>query len=430
MSMEQAAAEEARAIMEILEGPRKKSAPAPRPLGSPVGRHASPSPAGTRSPIRSMLDISDAPAPARRNNSAVRSMLDIGDNPVSPPPRNNSNSRNSLGGRPNGASGIRSMLDSAGASSTHSHSTSTSPTQHNFPDTRPRRASDAPAHSPSGDGPRYLSEMGRPGVPSGSSSAYGSSLRQQFEIMPTIQANAVPLRVSHGGRRSSQIPNSMASVMSGIDVGGIPIRGNDRGRNSIADTGIRSNSKHSSSPSGRFGRSLGRSQSPHSSKLNNNNFNLMPDPRKIVGESGKVIDLDNAYRRLSNDALARSSAFSNLPARAPVHGFEHVRTESGESVTANGGVRLQKDYHWYENRNEDDEEALVNSSEEEGDDEDDDLSSGGEGWGSGKRRGRGRSRKGKDDDGSEGSTLGMGAASGPRQPKSLLAASEEERKYL
>ncbi len=165
--------------------------------------------------------------------------------------------------------------------------------------------------------------------------------------------------------------------------------------------------------------------------LNTNSFNLKPTPGKFVTDGGKVIDMNNAYRRLSDAALLKSGGnLSNLPARST---SERIRADSGEALSPTGGIRLQKDYY----QNDDDDEAAIESSDE-------DASSGDEPWGSENSRGRRRSRRKKSPGGAEadwedseneglqkreaGSTLNMGRAQHPRKVKSLLAAAEEERK--
>jgi len=167
--------------------------------------------------------------------------------------------------------------------------------------------------------------------------------------------------------------------------------------------------------------------------LNTNSFNPMPTPGKFVTDGGKVIDLNNAYRRLSDAALLKSGGnLSNLPVRQGSEG--RIRAGSGEALSPTGGIRLQKDYY-----HDDDDEAAVESSDEEKD-----ASSGDEPWGSENLRGRRRVRKKGDPGSSEadwedsdnegslksdaGGTLGMGRTQHPRKVKSLLAAAEEERK--
>lgn len=68
---------------------------------------------------------------------------------------------------------------------------------------------------------------------------------------------------------------------------------------------------------------------------------------QITMETGTKIDLDHAYARLNDEALARSGGvLGKLPERRPLIGSdgEHIRAGTGESITSEGGVRLQEDY--------------------------------------------------------------------------------------
>jgi hypothetical protein len=121
-------------------------------------------------------------------------------------------------------------------------------------------------------------------------------------------------------------------------------------------------------------------------------------PSTYVSDSGKVINLDQAYRRLSDQALLKSGGrLAELPTK------KTVNVQRGEELAPDGGVRLTKDY--------DEDDALDTSDEE-----DEAGSSGDERWR--EQRGRARARKGSE----------LEEASSPRQVKSLLAAAEEERK--
>ena len=85
--------------------------------------------------------------------------------------------------------------------------------------------------------------------------------------------------------------------------------------------------------------------------------------KQLTTDQGVPIDLDHAYAKLSDDALARSGGvLGMLPERRPVTSFEgeHIRAGTGESLTREGGVRLQKDYDV-----DIDEHAVVDSSEDE-----------------------------------------------------------------
>ena len=129
----------------------------------------------------------------------------------------------------------------------------------------------------------------------------------------------------------------------------------------------------------------------------------MTGPGKfVVSDSGHLIDMTNAYRRLSDAALLKSGgSLSQLPAR------KDYNKDTGEQIAPDGGVRLAKDYQ----HPTEDEDAIETSDENSSND--DILSE--------NLRGRGRTRKGsneavEDDEDAE-----------KRKPKSLLAAAEQER---
>lgn len=214
----------------------------------------------------------------------------------------------------------------------------------------------------------------------------------QFDFLPTIEAHSMPKRVTQGGKKSAASkPRAMSSVY-GEQTGLLPSH-RDRDRHSSLG-GLMGKKPGSPDP--------GRSQSPGGRMLNTNSMNLMPTPNKYVTDSGKVIDMSSAYRRLSDAALLRSGGnLSTLPLRK---GSDPLK---GESVAPGGGVRLATDDFG-------DDEAAVESSDDDTDDSD------GDSWGAVKRRGRRRTRQ------SNGSEKHGGA----KAPKSLLAAAEEERKSV
>jgi len=152
----------------------------------------------------------------------------------------------------------------------------------------------------------------------------------------------------------------------------------------------------------------GRSASPGGRKLNSNPLNLLPNPNQYVTDSGKAIDLNSAYRKLSDAALLRSGgALADLPAR------KGDALPNGRKIAPDGGVRLEKDY--------DEDDDVVESSDE---DLSDDISSDDDTWG---EKGRGRRRRRKDSQ----STGDESASDATRKPiKSLLAAAEEERQTV
>lgn len=131
-----------------------------------------------------------------------------------------------------------------------------------------------------------------------------------------------------------------------------------------------------------------------------------PAPRsnKLVMDSGLTVDKDSAYRRLSDANLAlHGGSFSGLASKA------RRRTDSDDKR----GQRLQKDYTFTGG------EVPMESSDEEAT-SDEELPRG-------RRNGK---RHDKDEGHPESKTIGMGRTPGPRTARSLMAAAEEERKYL
>lgn len=378
MSLESMLDEERRDVLALLEGP-----PSGRTRGSAnsavSGRASSPF-TKPQSPVRSMLDI-DQDAPPRRSSSAtpnggtkgsprvvpVRSMLDI----ETPPPA---------------ANPVRSMLDisSPPPSSAASRSAQTSPTEvnHRAPmanKVQHRSLSDAAAR-PVTFGPR--------------TSAVGGNPESAYQFSGYLPSNpggpVVPKRNTQAGKKNS-LPSAMAEVVRGGDFSGFGPR--DRGRNSsVGGNGLVAKSK---SPHNRLGL---RSNSPH----------LSPDPTKVVLDDGRVIDLNSAYRRLSDANLALSrGGLSSLSGKS-----SRRRTNSGDAIGP-GGSRLEKDYTPI-----DGEDAVLDSSDEDYSDEE-------------QRRGRKKDSRSdsNENDNPESQTLGMGRGKGPRTAQSLMAAAEEERKF-
>lgn len=371
MSMEAMLDEERREVLALLEGTSNQRPKPPSSLGA-----RSPSPYTTpRSPVRSMLDIGDAPpspsplSPASPSNlsakttsprlAPVRSMLDV-DSPTPPPP-------------------VRSMLDidtPPGAKqvlSTPSSPTDSGSRAHSASNTHPRSMSDA-AVRPVDFGPR--SNMAR----------HDPTSEYQFAGIITNNAGqALPKRVTQGGKRAS----AMAEVMRGNDVTGLVLPG-DRGRHhSSAGPSMRLSNK-SKSPHNRLGM---RSHSPRAPLLGRP---LSPANQRMLGDSQNV-DYNNAYRRLSDAALARSGGSLS----------ELGRRKGANDAARNG--RLAKDY-----LGPDGEPLAEDSSDDNGGSSSDEEN----------ERGRKTARSFdnlKSADGSE--------SSGPQKKVgSLLAAAEEERR--
>jgi hypothetical protein len=326
MSLESALAEEARDVVAILEGRNLRQTPRVR-AGSPAGM--------AQSPVRSMLDIGDVSSPKSRHASVAGTTVGI-----------------TKSGAPfSQHEPVRSMLDTLPLPPP--------PDSPSLPVARAGSKSPPP-----------------PAVRPIIASKFDPESAYQFDMIPSSDRNALPKRVTQGGKKSK---GTMASVFASSD---------DVRRGSLFP---------SANPS------TGRSQSPSTHKLNTNSMNLMTDPGKfVVSDSGHLIDMSNAYRRLSDAALLKSGgSLSQLPAR------KDYNQDTGEQIAPDGGVRLAKDYQ----HPTEDEDAIETSDEYSSND---DLL--GENL-----RGRGRIRK------SSNEAVEDDEAAESGKPKSLLAAAEQER---
>ena len=357
MSLLSAANDEMQEVLNLLEGrpaEYRRGSAAPPPI-----RTASPAPA-----VRSMLDIDTGPPSVPRHNSIA------GIN-----------------------TGITAPLRSAPLSGSMLN-----PYSPSLP-ASPRRASPSPSTHH-----RAMSEASsdRPKMDKGSLPFSDD----QFDMSPTVSGQALPKRVKQGGRRGL---SSMASIMQGQELDSVRMAGNPARHNSTA--GI-IGKRTSSSPSSRLNH---RSQSP-GVRLNNNSFNPLPMPGKFVSESGKVIDLNNAYRKLSDANLIKSG--SSLSASA-----SRARLDSGTTLSPSGELRLQKDVY-----DDDEIEGAIESSDEA-------KTSDEEAWGDrGRRRRRWKKGAGgvesedSDEDGDKGSSKEQSKKKPTRVAQSLLHAAEDERK--
>ncbi|EEQ31486.1 universal stress protein family domain-containing protein [Microsporum canis CBS 113480] len=366
MSLEAALDEERREILEILQGrPQQQNSQHSQQQGqqnqSARPHHVSPAP-----PIRSMLDVAPArPGSVKSSSASVRSMLD----PISPSP-------------------LR-----------ETHSAASSPT--------------SSARTPSineSDGQRRASESSYNGLPSvGKKSGVEA---YQFSMLPSIPSQALPKRVTQGGKKSvtgngnnhnninAKHANSMAAVMSGSDFSPLPgfPRGRQIGRHA---PGFAPNS---TSPM------RSRSPVPHSlNSLNPLAANSKSNVSTFVTDSGRVINLDHAYRKLSNAALQRSGgSLANLP---------HIEKKELEDMAemSDSDARLAKDYYL--------DTPDGGFSEDHTSEDDDDISSDEDLWRMGVGRGRPRIRKKPEAQGPDHDTDDTDAA---KKVRSLLAAAEEE----
>ncbi|EWG39093.1 hypothetical protein FVEG_02086 [Fusarium verticillioides 7600] len=329
----------------------------PRPEPSMPGAMRSASPYATpRSPVRSMLDVDDQPTPSSPRQT-VRSMLDTS----SPPPPK-----------------YRSMLDTdtpfagpsrpSGTSTTPNSPVMTKATLAPSTVGHTRSFSDA-ASNPVDFGPRAAAARNDP------TAGY-----QFSDIITRNSGQQLPKRNTQGGRKPSA--NALSEALRNADLSGLQIPGESDGRRSWF--GGSSSNQKSKSPHNRLG-SRSRSPAPITQVL---------APGKAMLDDGRIVDISNAYRRLSDANLAYAGgSLSQLPRR------NREDAQSG---------RMIKDYL------SPDGEHLGSSEEDEAyssDDED---------------RGRKKAPRSLNPD-----AIG-GSADDPnkerRKSMSLLAAAEEERK--
>lgn len=391
MSQESAAEaerQEVLAILDLTSGGRPRGSVSSTGSGhragagrAGIGRSLSPLQNNTRAPaVRSMLDVDSLPAKPRHasiggTNTAitvpVRSMLDV-DTPLP------------------AAAATQSMLNVSTTAPTTPNSTSgqTSPATINH-------------KAPANNGRHARSSSDTPAPPAAPAVEFGSRgiariNPNDYQFSGYLSSNpggpSVPKRNTQAGKR---ITNSMAEVIkSGADLSGLSGfgGGRDRGRhNSIGGTGI--NTAKSKSPHNRFSP---RSGSP-----------APTDPSKYaVLDNGKIIDVNNAYQRLSDANLARSSGELSALSQKSRQNW----SSNNEYFDIND-ARLKKDYLPMEG-----EEGIVDSTDESEEDGP-----------------RGRKKKARSVDGDdserENKTLGMGRAKGLRTPLSQMAAAEAERTY-
>jgi hypothetical protein len=371
MSLEAAAEEERLKVMRRLEEatkPKKPKSPSLNP-----DRSESPI-----SPVRSMLDVSSGPVPRHGSIAGIGvGITDGTSGPKSPT--------------------YRSMLDittpiTVSPQHVGTPLTSSAPTQPLSQDQR--RSSADPITSPS---------QGLPRIDDGDKK--DPLQKHQFGMLPSITSHALPKRAAQGGKKTAeaQPPKAMAAAISG-DLSTLPgfARAREGRHNSTVGIGGKSRSPSSRLPP--------RSESPAALSLSVTG-STMPS-NAYVTDSGKVVDMDKAYRKLSNRS----------------HGSSSFSTDNSTEFAEGGRI--------HEDPIEDEaDEAAVDSSEE---DDDGELSTDEDDMSPEAARGRRRSRRKKGSMGSEGdleesetgsgSTLGMGQAQGPRQVKSLMAAAEDERK--
>ncbi|KAF3123130.1 hypothetical protein TWF569_000817 [Orbilia oligospora] len=323
MSLESALEEERLEILKLLERPsvpHKHSGGGNSPGISPTIPRSPPLVPRATSPARS-------PSRATQSISGISSMIiaaERGSNSASPPPGQFAYSQRSRDSSPHG--------------SLHS------------------------ATSPAYGGPRLLKDRDR----DRDASAFTPNADYQFNILPSTP-NPHFRRAGGGGRagKTPPIPSSPTSspttmhtslsqghqdTLSSIYSESGPFQPGGMGLPSGSQVGGRqirlgSSSRRSGSPSMYHNRSA----SPHAGNLSLSplsspplNMNMVPPTRTLITENDTLIDLESAYRRLSDDALRNSGgSLATLPERGGTAG--NLRASSGESISRDGGVRLEKD---------------------------------------------------------------------------------------
>ncbi|KAF4459507.1 usp family [Fusarium albosuccineum] len=239
-------------------------------------RMRSASPYTPRSPMRSMLDVGDQPP---SSPPSVRSMLDTSS---PPPPR------------------IRSMLDPDTPPTSSSKLPGTSTTPNSPVLTKSSLAFSGIGHTRSfSDAASNPVEFG----PRASGGRIDPTAGYQFsDIITHNTGQQLPKRNTQGGKK--QPGGSIGEAFRNSDLSGLQIPGDRDQRHSISGR-IGGNSSKSKSPSNRLS---SRSRSPGVTQT--------LAPGTAVLKDGRVIDINNAYRRLTDANLAHSGgSLSTLPMR-------------------------------------------------------------------------------------------------------------------
>lgn len=361
MSLEQALEEDRREILDLLEGRRY--------------------PSGSSSSSAQKKDNNNVGQAPR-----VRSLLDIPS--ASPPSRHGS-----ISGR---GHAVRRSIERVPSSPLRlSSSAASSPTPEDPPSSvysdHSRRSSDGTDLALHGQ--RHSVDRPR---------AVDIHRDYQFNMQPSVSKPDLQRRVTQTADKTSSKAgqNRRSGMLPGLDLR-VSLPGFSRGRDSTRRSSARGMSLDSRSPSG-FGRSL----SPVN-WLNSNPFSSTPKPEKIITEKGKVINMNSAYKHLSDAALANSPG--SLSALA----------KPGPDPASQGDGRLEKDLFDSENN-------PLDSSDEEADDStssDDDAAIPAP-HGILKRR-----QNESLDIGSTTTGIGPDSSNTSTEPQSLLAAAEEERTF-
>ncbi|KAI1648962.1 uncharacterized protein F4817DRAFT_48938 [Daldinia loculata] len=337
MSLEAALEEERKEVESLMSSWQQ-------PRRAPSVGHRSPSPfASPRSPVRSMLDIGEVSRNATRS-PPIRSMLDVDGPPIQ----------------------TRSMLDVGRPSSKVPASTPVSPTL----------SYKAPASDNSSRGRSMSDAASTPAVDLGPRSPPLPSLRNNdptsaykfHDILPTNVGQSMPIKRGQNAMRSS----SIGEALRGPDLSNLVLPG-----------------EHS-----RFSRKTNKSKSP-SNRFNlrsNSPFGNPPgrsQTQDIMMTNGQVLDMNNAYRKLSD---------ANL-----LYGGSSLASLARKRQESEGHGRIEKDNlsPYGELLPDESDDDVANSSDEE------------------MQRGRKLTPRAESQDSEDGNTA-----------KSLLAAIEDERKHV
>ncbi|KAK6541320.1 hypothetical protein TWF694_008664 [Orbilia ellipsospora] len=414
MSLESALEEERLEILKLLERPSIPN------KSSGNGSGTGTSPTTPRSPPLVPRTVSPARSPPRSTQSigGISSMIlaaERGSNSASPPPSTLSYNTRSRDSSPHGSL----------------HSTTSS----------------------SYGGPRLLRDRDR----ERDSSAFTPNVDYQFSMLPSTPnphfRRTGPTRAS---KTSTNLPASPTSsptmthasvsqgyqdTLSSIYSESGPFQPGGMGLPSGSQVSGRQIRLGSSKRSGSPSVYPARSSSPSTGNLSLSplsspplNMAMSTPSRTLVTENDTIIDLESAYRRLSDDALRNSGgSLANLPERGGT--ASHIRASSGESISRDGGVRLEKDLTFMVG--DDGREIAVESSEESEYSSDDDTESF-RGRQSEKREiGRTADLNYERESPSIGTNVRKGVHTATsrtsvpqRKTMSLLAAAEEERKSV
>lgn len=352
-SLSAAIEEERKEILKLLES--SESSKSQR--STSVGRTSTPSPYTTaRPPIRSMLDITEDPpsrnprqgslpsSSIRSTQGPVRSMLDVNGPPSAPLIRSTKTPPPKATDSGN-ASRIRSLSDAA-----------------------PR--------------PPGFGQINRPD--------------------PTVDYQFSGILPSNPGGPKVRKRNTLAGK---IGLGSMVSNKSNATGSDLGKYGS-SRDRESKSPYSRFS---GRAQSPAPSMHNIGPAGKFNQSTTVLPlDDGTMIDMNSAYRRLSDANLALSGGSLASLSRS-------ARGASG-GKRSSSNPRLEKDYTYHGGQ------GAVESSDEEP------FSSEEEGV-RGRRKGESEEEELGESD-PEAKTLGMGKAKGPRKTLSLMAAAEEERRSV